>query len=119
NGRGRCMSTPGGDAPAALVLMGQRCGRARRCERDRSPAPADAGRCFRHAAGFGPDRRGAAAGAYLRPMPHILAPSLLSADFAELRKAVELIERGPAGWHHIDVMDGVFVPNISFGLPVI
>jgi ribulose-phosphate 3-epimerase len=52
-------------------------------------------------------------------MPHILAPSLLSADFAELRKAVELIERGPAGWHHIDVMDGVFVPNISFGLPVI
>ncbi len=52
-------------------------------------------------------------------MPHILAPSLLSADFAELRAAVELIEEGPAGWHHIDVMDGVFVPNISFGLPVI
>lgn len=52
-------------------------------------------------------------------MPHILAPSLLSADFAELRKAVELIEESPAGWHHIDVMDGVFVPNISFGLPVI
>jgi ribulose-phosphate 3-epimerase len=52
-------------------------------------------------------------------MPHILAPSLLSADFAELRKAVELIEEGPSGWHHLDVMDGVFVPNISFGLPVI
>ena len=52
-------------------------------------------------------------------MPHTLAPSLLSADFAELRKAVELIEEGPAGWHHLDVMDGVFVPNISFGLPVI
>lgn len=52
-------------------------------------------------------------------MPHLLAPSLLSADFAELRKAVELIEDGPAAWHHIDVMDGVFVPNISFGLPVI
>lgn len=52
-------------------------------------------------------------------MPHVLAPSLLSADFAELRKGVELIEQGPAGWHHIDVMDGVFVPNISFGLPVI
>lgn len=52
-------------------------------------------------------------------MAHIIAPSLLSADFAELRKAVELIEEGPAGWHHIDVMDGVFVPNISFGLPVI
>lgn len=49
----------------------------------------------------------------------IIAPSLLSADFAELRKAVELIEEGSAGWHHLDVMDGVFVPNISFGLPVI
>lgn len=52
-------------------------------------------------------------------MAHILAPSLLSADFAELRSAVELIEEGPAGWHHLDVMDGVFVPNISFGIPVI
>lgn len=52
-------------------------------------------------------------------MSHILAPSLLSADFAELGKAVELIESTRAGWHHIDVMDGVFVPNISFGLPVI
>jgi ribulose-phosphate 3-epimerase len=52
-------------------------------------------------------------------MPHLLAPSLLSADFAELRKAVELIEGSEAAWHHIDVMDGVFVPNISFGLPVI
>ena len=52
-------------------------------------------------------------------MPHILAPSLLSADFAELRPAVELIEESEAGWHHLDVMDGVFVPNISFGLPVI
>ncbi|MBK8226315.1 MAG: ribulose-phosphate 3-epimerase [Flavobacteriales bacterium] len=52
-------------------------------------------------------------------MPHLLAPSLLSADFAELRKAVDLIEESEAAWHHIDVMDGVFVPNISFGLPVI
>lgn len=52
-------------------------------------------------------------------MAHIVAPSLLSADFAELGKAVEMIERSDAGWHHIDVMDGVFVPNISFGLPVI
>lgn len=52
-------------------------------------------------------------------MPHLLAPSLLSADFAELRKAVELIEDSEAAWHHLDVMDGVFVPNISFGLPVI
>lgn len=52
-------------------------------------------------------------------MPHLLAPSLLSADFAELGKAVQLIEESEAAWHHIDVMDGVFVPNISFGLPVI
>jgi len=52
-------------------------------------------------------------------MPHLLAPSLLSADFAELGKAVRLIEESEAAWHHIDVMDGVFVPNISFGLPVI
>jgi ribulose-phosphate 3-epimerase len=52
-------------------------------------------------------------------MPHLIAPSLLSADFAELRTAVDLIEGSPAAWHHIDVMDGVFVPNISFGLPVI
>lgn len=52
-------------------------------------------------------------------MPHLLAPSLLSADFAELGKAVQLIEETDAAWHHIDVMDGVFVPNISFGIPVI
>ncbi|MBK9418973.1 MAG: ribulose-phosphate 3-epimerase [Flavobacteriales bacterium] len=52
-------------------------------------------------------------------MPHILAPSLLSADFANLQRDVELIEGSEAAWHHLDVMDGVFVPNISFGLPVI
>lgn len=52
-------------------------------------------------------------------MPHILAPSLLSADFANLQQDVGLIEQSEAGWHHLDVMDGVFVPNISFGLPVI
>ncbi|MBK9146328.1 MAG: ribulose-phosphate 3-epimerase [Flavobacteriales bacterium] len=52
-------------------------------------------------------------------MPHLIAPSLLSADFAELGKAIELIEQSDAAWHHLDVMDGVFVPNISFGLPVI
>ena len=52
-------------------------------------------------------------------MPHIIAPSLLSADFARLQEAVELVERSPAPWLHLDVMDGVFVPNISFGLPVI
>jgi ribulose-phosphate 3-epimerase len=52
-------------------------------------------------------------------MAHLIAPSLLSADFAELRAGVELIEQSEAAWHHLDVMDGVFVPNISFGLPVI
>jgi ribulose-phosphate 3-epimerase len=56
---------------------------------------------------------------YFAAMPHLLAPSLLSADFAELGKAVRMIEESEAAWHHIDVMDGVFVPNISFGLPVI
>ncbi|HEX2616166.1 MAG TPA: ribulose-phosphate 3-epimerase [Flavobacteriales bacterium] len=52
-------------------------------------------------------------------MPHIVAPSLLSADFSDLRNAVALVEQSEAPWLHLDVMDGVFVPNISFGLPVI
>ncbi|HEY0976488.1 MAG TPA: ribulose-phosphate 3-epimerase [Flavobacteriales bacterium] len=52
-------------------------------------------------------------------MSHIIAPSLLAADFTDLRQAVGLVDRSPAPWLHLDVMDGVFVPNISFGLPVI
>ena len=52
-------------------------------------------------------------------MPHLLAPSILSADFANLGRDVEMINRSEADWFHVDVMDGVFVPNISFGFPVI
>lgn len=49
----------------------------------------------------------------------LVSPSLLSADFAHLAQDVEMINRSDADWIHCDVMDGVFVPNISFGFPVI
>lgn len=48
----------------------------------------------------------------------IIAPSVLSADFANLQRDIEMLNRSKAEWIHIDVMDGVFVPNISFGVPV-
>jgi ribulose-phosphate 3-epimerase len=49
---------------------------------------------------------------------HIVAPSVLSADFGNLEKDIEMINNSEADWFHVDVMDGVFVPNISFGFPV-
>ena len=50
---------------------------------------------------------------------HLIAPSLLSADFANLGRDIEMINKSKADWFHVDVMDGEFVPNISFGMPVI
>jgi len=49
----------------------------------------------------------------------LIAPSVLAADFANLQRDIEMINNSDADWFHIDIMDGVFVPNISFGMPVL
>ena len=48
-----------------------------------------------------------------------IAPSLLAADFGNLQRDVEMVNQSDASWHHLDIMDGVFVPNISYGMPVV
>lgn len=52
-------------------------------------------------------------------MERIIAPSILASDFANLQSEMEMLNESSAQWIHVDVMDGVFVPNISFGMPVI
>lgn len=52
-------------------------------------------------------------------MQPLIAPSLLAADFSHLAKDIDMINNSEADWFHLDIMDGVFVPNISFGLPVV
>jgi ribulose-phosphate 3-epimerase len=52
-------------------------------------------------------------------MNHLIAPSILAADFANLQRDVEMLNKSEADWIHVDIMDGVFVPNISYGFPVL
>ena len=52
-------------------------------------------------------------------MKRIIAPSLLAADFGNLQRDIEMVNKSEADWFHLDIMDGVFVPNISYGMPII
>ncbi len=52
-------------------------------------------------------------------MSHLIAPSMLASDFSNLKSEVEMINASKADWFHLDIMDGMFVPNISFGIPIV
>ncbi len=52
-------------------------------------------------------------------MNHLIAPSILASDFGNLQRDIEMLNRSEADWIHVDIMDGMFVPNISFGFPVL